>query len=97
MGEVRSSRTNILDRRRPRGVFGRLRHPLEGTWEMLQLYRSICHFCVILLYQVNTVDGIQLYGPRYKSLYYFATIHNDAGANSVCDEFHGDLGTVVIV
>jgi hypothetical protein len=23
---------------------------------------------------------------------YFATLHNDGGANAVCDEFHGGLG-----
>ena len=38
------------------------------------------------------MDGIELYGSRYKSLSYLALVHNDAGANSVCDEFHGDLG-----
>jgi hypothetical protein len=42
--------------------------------------------------QVNTVDGKKLYGSKYKSLQYFASIHNDAGANSVCDEFHGGAG-----
>jgi hypothetical protein len=46
------------------------------------------------LWQVNTVDGQQLYGENYKSLYYFASIHNDGGANSVCDEFHGNQGFV---
>jgi hypothetical protein len=44
--------------------------------------------------QVNTKDGVELYGPDYKSLYYFASIHNDAGGNGVCDEFHGDQGFV---
>jgi hypothetical protein len=33
-----------------------------------------------------------MYGSRYKSLHYFASIHNDAGGNSVCDEFHGGSG-----
>jgi hypothetical protein len=46
------------------------------------------------LWTVNTVDGKKVYGDRYKDVYYFATIHNDAGANSVCDEFHGDQGFV---
>jgi hypothetical protein len=46
------------------------------------------------LWKVNTVDGVQMYGPDYKSLYYFASIHNDAGGNSACDEFHGDQGFV---
>jgi hypothetical protein len=38
------------------------------------------------------VDGMKIYGSRYKSLHYFASIHNDGGANSVCDEFHGSAG-----
>lgn len=46
------------------------------------------------LWKVNTVDGKELYGPKYKSLHFFASIHNDAGANSVCDEFHGGTGFV---
>jgi hypothetical protein len=46
------------------------------------------------LWKVNTVDGIEAYGANYKSLYYFASIHNDAGANGVCDEFHGDQGFI---
>jgi hypothetical protein len=46
------------------------------------------------LWKVNTVDGIDQYGENYKDLYYLATVHNDAGANSVCDEFHGDQGFV---
>jgi hypothetical protein len=46
------------------------------------------------LWTVNTVDGQTLYGDLYKDVYYFATIHNDAGGNSVCDEFHGDQGFV---
>lgn len=45
---------------------------------------------------MNTVDGMEEYGPRYKSLHYFASIHNDAGANSVCDEFHGSPGSYYI-
>lgn len=46
------------------------------------------------LWEVSTVDGQKIYGSRYKSLHYFASIHNDAGANSVCDEFHGGAGFV---
>lgn len=46
------------------------------------------------LWDVSTVDGQKLYGPKYKSLYYFATIHNDAGANPYCDEFHTSNGFV---
>lgn len=46
------------------------------------------------LWTVNTVDGKELFGDSYKSLFYFATLHNDGGANSVCDEFHGGLGFV---
>ena len=44
------------------------------------------------LWEVNTVDGMAKYGERYKSLYYFAALHNDGGGNSVCDEFHGGVG-----
>jgi hypothetical protein len=46
------------------------------------------------LWDVNTADGIKKYGDRYKSLWYFALIHNDAGGNSVCDEFHAGTGFV---
>lgn len=41
------------------------------------------------LWQVSTVEGQARFGAAYKSLYYFAAIHNDAGGNSQCDEFHG--------
>lgn len=44
------------------------------------------------LWTVNTVEGMKLYGERYKSLHYFASLHNDGGGNSVCDEFHGGVG-----
>jgi hypothetical protein len=44
------------------------------------------------LWEVNTLDGQAKYGDRYKSLHYLASVHNDAGANSVCDEFHGGAG-----
>ena len=44
------------------------------------------------LWEVNTVDGMAKYGERYKSLHYFAALHNDGGGNSVCDEFHGGVG-----
>jgi hypothetical protein len=46
------------------------------------------------LWKVDTLQGVALYGSKYKSLYYFASIHNDAGANGVCDEFHGDQGFI---
>jgi hypothetical protein len=38
------------------------------------------------LWQVNTVEGQRLYGDKYKSLFYFASIHVDAGSHLVCDE-----------
>lgn len=43
------------------------------------------------LWDVSTLDGQKLYGDNYKSLFYFATIHNDASAppSNSCDEFHG--------
>ena len=44
------------------------------------------------LWEVNTVDGMAKYGERYKSIYWFAILHNDGSGNSVCDEFHGDVG-----
>jgi hypothetical protein len=46
------------------------------------------------LWTLNTVDGQQLYGDNYKSLFHLAVLHNDAGANSVCDEFHGGYGFI---
>ncbi len=45
-----------------------------------------------MMWRVNTVDGIALYGPRYKSAYYFNQIHIDASGNGVCDMFHGGIG-----
>jgi hypothetical protein len=44
------------------------------------------------LWTVSTTAGMTLYGDRYKSINYFATLHNDGGGNAVCDEFHGGLG-----
>ena len=44
------------------------------------------------LWTVSTTQGILLYGPKYKSINFFATLHNDGGGNPVCDEFHGGLG-----
>ena len=46
------------------------------------------------LWLIDTVTGQELYGENYKSLQYFATIHNDAGGNSVCDEFHSNSGFI---
>jgi hypothetical protein len=46
------------------------------------------------LWTVNTVDGQHKYGAAYKSLYYFASLHNDGGGNFLCDEFHGGIGTM---
>jgi len=46
------------------------------------------------MWEVSTTRGKELYGDAYKSLHYFAQIHNDAGANAICDEFHGGLGFV---
>jgi hypothetical protein len=46
------------------------------------------------LWTTSTVDGQELYGDAYKSLYYFASLHNDAGANAQCDEFHGGYGFI---
>lgn len=44
------------------------------------------------LWTVSTTAGKVLYGDRYKSINYFATLHNDGGGNDVCDEFHGGYG-----
>lgn len=44
------------------------------------------------LFTVSTIKGRELYGERYKSVKYFSTLHNDAGGNSVCDEYHGGKG-----
>lgn len=45
-----------------------------------------------VLWNVSTTQGKVLYGDRYKSVKYFATLHNDGGGNAACDEFHGGLG-----
>ena len=44
------------------------------------------------MWTVSTTNGRALYGDRYKSVNFFATLHNDGGGNTVCDEFHGGLG-----
>lgn len=44
------------------------------------------------LWTVSTLKGQIIYGDRYKSVNYFATLHNDGGGNPFCDEFHGGLG-----
>ena len=49
--------------------------------EFLQAFRT--------LWDVSTVEGVEKFGENYKSLFYFATIHNDGGASPHCDEFHG--------
>lgn len=46
------------------------------------------------LWQHSTVEGQALYGDNYKSLWYFAVIHNDGGSSRVCDEFHKGSGFV---
>lgn len=46
------------------------------------------------LWNVNTLDGQKIYGDKYKSLWYFAVIHQDAGASLVCDEFHKGSGFI---
>lgn len=46
------------------------------------------------LWTTSTTKGQALYGDRYKSVNYFATLHNDGGGNAVCDEFHGGVGFV---
>jgi len=56
--------------------------------------REIFLDAMITLWQVNTRDGKLLYGDKYKSLNYLAVIHNDAGGNFICDEFHGDIGFI---
>lgn len=44
------------------------------------------------LWATNTVDGQKKYGSRYKSAYYFATIHNDGSGNCICDQFNAGPG-----
>jgi hypothetical protein len=46
------------------------------------------------LWDVNTKDGKKKYGDAYKSLAYFAVLHNDGGGNGVCDEFHAGSGFI---
>lgn len=52
--------------------------------EFLNAYRT--------LWDVSTADGVLKYGKDYKSVYYLAQIHLDAGSNDVCDEFHEGAG-----
>jgi len=54
--------------------------------EFLQAFKT--------LWDVNTRDGVEIYGPRYKSLAYFAVLHNDGGGNGICDEFHAGSGFI---
>ena len=54
--------------------------------EFLQAFKT--------LWDVNTRDGVEVYGPRYKSLAYFAVLHNDGGGNGICDEFHAGSGFI---
>jgi len=46
------------------------------------------------LWTVKTPEGKELYGDSYKSLYHFAIVHNDAGGNPICDEFHTGSGFI---
>ena len=46
------------------------------------------------LWDVNTKDGVKKWGEKYKSLNYFAVLHNDGGGNGVCDEFHAGSGFI---
>jgi hypothetical protein len=52
--------------------------------EFLDAYRT--------LWDLPTKQGVAKYGKKYKSVNYFAMIHNDGGANPVCDEFHAGTG-----
>jgi len=44
------------------------------------------------MWDTTTTEGIEKYGAAFKSVYYFAMVHNDGGANSICDEFHAGSG-----
>ena len=44
------------------------------------------------MWDTTTTEGIEKYGAAFKSVYYFAMVHNDGGANSICDEFHAGAG-----
>ena len=44
------------------------------------------------LWDIQTKKGKEKYGDLYKSLNYFALIHNDGGGNYLCDEFHDGTG-----
>jgi hypothetical protein len=56
----------------------------EDREEFLDAFRT--------LWDVTTKDGMTKFGKLYKSVAYLSTVHNDAGANSVCDEFHAGTG-----
>ena len=34
------------------------------------------------------------YGPLYRSMYYFTSVHIDAAGNPVCDEFHKGMSAL---
>ena len=46
-----------------------------------------------LLWDVSSKKGSSKYTDRFKSLSYFALIHNDGGGNFICDEFRGGTGS----
>jgi len=44
------------------------------------------------MWEVSTTEGKLKYGDAFRSVYYFSMIHNDAGANHICDEYHEGTG-----
>ena len=47
-----------------------------------------------LLWDISSKKGSSKYTDRFKSLAYFALIHNDGGGNFICDEFRGGTGII---
>lgn len=74
----------VADRWRQGGVSGCFVYSLDWCDDYIfGVPNDIISLYLISLFlqpfTVNTVDGQALYGPGYKSLHYFAAIHNDAG------------------
>jgi hypothetical protein len=45
-----------------------------------------------VLWDVSSKKGASRYSDKYKSVNYFALVHNDGGGNFICDDFHAGTG-----
>ena len=46
------------------------------------------------VYRVDTEEGKELYGEKYKSIKYFVSQHLDGAADITCDHWHDDAGVM---